>query len=123
MSCQCGGVTTLNSWGCCCTCGEIPALREEGPPGPAGPNGGVPVFTVGTVTTGIPSVTVNQITPLLYAIAFVIPTVPPNTANVWSDTQTFTIQAIFNGGLISNVTIQINGAVTSTGLPPHNTAT
>lgn len=109
MSCQCGGVTTLNQFGGCCQCGELPALREEGPPGPPGPDGGVPVFTVGTVTTGVPSVTVNQITPLLYTIDFVLPTVPTNTANLWSDTQTFEVQAVFQAG------IAVTGATILTG--------
>lgn len=103
MSCGCaGGPRNLTQFGCCCVCGQEPAVREEGPPGPAGPDGGVPVFEVGTVTTGAPDVIITQVTPLLYTIDFVLPNVPTDTPNTWSDTQTFTVQSIFNGGLTSN---------------------
>lgn len=115
MACGCGGTITLNSWGCCCSCGELPAVREEGPPGPAGPDGGIPVFEVGSVSTGSPSVTITQVTPLLYTIDFVLPNVPTSTPNTWSDTQTFTVQAIFNGGLQSNGNVGITGDLSVSG--------
>jgi hypothetical protein len=47
----------------------------------------------------MPSVTITQVTPLLYTIDFVLPTVPTNTANFWSDTQTFAVEAIFQAGI------------------------
>ncbi len=114
MSCGCSGPQNLNSFGCCCRCGELPAVREEGPPGPAGPDGGVPVFQVGTVTTGSPDVIITQITPLLYTIDFVLPNVPTNTPNTWSDTQTFTVEAIFNGGLTANGPVTVDDDLTVT---------
>lgn len=115
MSCGCSGPQNLNSFGCCCRCGELPAVREEGPPGPAGPDGGVPVFEVGTVTTGSPDVIITQVTPLLYTIDFVLPNVPTNTPNTWSDTQTFTVAAIFNGGFTANDDCTVDADLTVTG--------
>lgn len=77
-------------------------MREEGPPGPPGLDGGVPVFQVGSVTTGSPNVIITQITPLLYTIDFVLPNVPTSSPNTWTDTQTFAVAAIFQGGFTSN---------------------
>lgn len=117
MPCGCaGGPQSLNSFGCCCVCNELPPTREEGPPGPAGADGGVPVFTVGTVTTGSPSVTLTQVTPLEYTIDFVLPNVPTSSPNTWSATQTFTVQAVFNGGLAANGPVQINSTLGVTGV-------
>ncbi len=115
MSCGCAGPRSLNSFGCCCRCGELPAVREEGPPGPAGADGGTPAFQVGTVTSGPdPSVTLTQVTPLLYTIDFVLPSAPTSTPNTWSDTQTFTVEAIFNGGLTANGPVTVDDDLTVT---------
>lgn len=83
-----------------CDCAETAAIREQGPPGARGLPGGIPVFTIGTVTSGaVPSVTIVQVNPLLYQINFVIPTVKLNTDNFWTGVQTFEQTAIFQAGL------------------------
>ncbi len=116
MSCGCAGPQQLNTFGCCCRCGQLPAVREEGPPGAMGPAGVTPSFIVGSVTDGpVPSVVITEITPGLWQLDFVLPGAPTSTENTWSETQTFLAEAIFDDGLTSDGPVQINDDLAVTG--------
>ncbi len=97
-----------------CDCVEPAAIREQGPPGPGGAPGGIPVFQIGAVVAGAtPQVTIVQVNPLLYTLNFVIPSANVNTPNIWTEVQTFQGTAIFSNGFnasgnstIENLTVQ-----------------
>ncbi len=114
-----------------CDCVEPAAIREQGPPGPGGAPGGIPVFQIGVVISGpVPSVTVIQVNPLLYTLNFVIPSANTSFPNTWIDVQTFSATAVFTNGFtatgsstIADLTVQtltVSGTGTYVGLQTFN---
>jgi hypothetical protein len=114
-----------------CDCVEPAAIREQGPPGPGGAPGGIPVFQIGVVIAGaVPAVTIVQVNPLLYTLNFVIPSANLTTPNTWTEIQTFQGKAVFNNGFtatgdsniqtltVGNLTVAGNG--TYVGLQTFN---
>ncbi len=97
-----------------CDCVEPAAIREQGPPGPGGAPGGIPVFQIGVVVVGpVPQVTILEVNPLLYTLNFVIPSANTTFPNTWTDVQTFNAKAVFNNGFtatgsstIADLTVQ-----------------